>query len=214
MKRILLLALAFANLGGLSHPHPVQAKEAAPVASQELQHYLTQTFPAYRLANTSDYETALKGQDQGQAWLQADFNQDGQADYAVLLINESAQEYRVYYLLRQAQGFHADLLLTRKFAGESSHPIRTPMFFKPAGQSGISGREYNGLTAIPHPEKLSGKQIVALKASRRAFYTSVPAIEVWTGSKATGPADLSDLAYCSRTWFYQAAALKAFDACD
>lgn len=191
-----------------------------PVLGQDhVEDFVAAKMPGYRIARAADYEKMLGAEDRGKALIEADFNGDGKGDYAVLVLSETAREYRVYYLIASAGGLQPQLLLARKWIGATAGAVRTPMFFKPAGQPGISERDYNDLTRIPPARlaKMSPAKIQAERQRKAAHYVAVPAIEVWTGSglEASAPVgDLNDLAYCSRTWFYQSGTLKAFDACD
>lgn len=213
MKRMILSALMLSLLNGLAGPAPARSAPARfntlPV---QVQDYLSQHLPGYRLATSRDYEAAITGEDQGLPFVSADFDQDGQTDWALLLIHDQTWEARVYYLLGRKDGFKPELLLSRKALDTG---IQTPLFFKPAGAEGLTAFDYNELQAIPNWQQLPHSDYLRQRRQKAAHYVSVPAIMVWTGTgqKLAQP-ELSDLAYCQRSWFYQAGVLKAFNACD
>lgn len=151
--------------------------------------------PGFRLARPDDFLPKLTGERRGAVFIQSDLNRDGQIDSAVLVVNEDLKEYRVYLVL----GAHENpqLLFSRKWTALSGgHPIRTPMFLKPAGEA--RPRSYSPLTG---PET--------------AAYTAVPAIEVWSGAQHDErDAEIEELAYCSATWYYDQGQLRHFQVCD
>jgi hypothetical protein len=166
--------------------------------SPDLATLISREVPGFRLAQSTDYVPALQARNRGEPVLQEDFNRDGMKDWAAIVINDRLREYRVYYVVSDAGSYKLNLLLTRTWQTSSNNrPINTPMFLKPAGDPGISGRSYN-----------------SLKGDRTA-YTSVPAIEVWTGQKHNeADKELEEISYCSTTWYYERAMLKSFEACD
>lgn len=209
------LVLGLMMLGGsaaVAAPPPPEIKDA----NKEVDAYLADKMPLYRIAGPGDYAPALKGKDQGEPLIKADFNQDGQMDYAVLLVSESGKKSAVYYLLGHNGDFKPVLLVSRKWtAPAAAKQVTTPMFFKPAGAPGLSERAYNELTQDSQaPAKLSLAERQALHKQKAAFYVSVPALEVWIGQNKSSGDTLDDIAYCSRTWYYQGGVLKAFNACD
>lgn len=209
MKIMPALALFLTLLSG-----PVFASPQAPAVPDELAAFLKQQLPAYRLVIPQDYVPAISASDRGLPFIRADFDRDGQPDYAVLLVQRQTRETRVYFLLRRQAGFHTDLLLSWPALSPGAS-VRTPMSFKKPGEEGLTGVDRNELQKIPNWEHLPSKEVIRLRNAKAAYYLSVPAIIVWTG---VGSPDLRGdemgLNYCSRTWFYQAGRLKAFDACD
>jgi hypothetical protein len=159
----------------------------------------------------------LSGENMGKPIFEADFNQDGKGDWAVLVINDKKKEYRVYYVLREKSEYHLDLLFTRHWKGNASGegPVSSPMFLKPVDDPGISEREYNSLIKddVP-PDKVADAERIAAKAKAES-YKSGPAIEVWTGTGGyERSVNISSLAYCSQSWYYEHGALKTITACD
>ncbi|HEY9841385.1 MAG: hypothetical protein ACAI44_07825 [Candidatus Sericytochromatia bacterium] len=189
---------------------------ASPAAVSTVENFLRQKMPAYRLATAADYSPVLGAEDRGEAVIQADFNQDKMLDYAVLLVNDQDKENRIYYLLGRRSGLETVLLWAGKWH-DQTRPVRNPVFFKPAGDPGMSERTYNTLTNdSDRPATMSAQERREIHALKAAPYLAVPAIEVWTGAgQPSSHADsLSELAYCSKTWYYQGGVLKAFEACD
>jgi hypothetical protein len=176
---------------------------------QDLSILVSRQLNGFRLAEDTDFIAALKNKRERQSVLQEDFDKDGRRDWAAIVINPRSREYRIYYVLNQATGPKFELLLTRTWASSArTNPINTPMFLKPAGDAGISGRTYNDLGPSPGTTARG-------RAAERTLYTSLPAIEVWIGQQHDErDTDLEDISYCSRTWYYDTGKLKQFDACD
>jgi hypothetical protein len=176
----------------------ISVSSAQPQQSPDLATLISREVSGFRLAQPTDYLTILDARTRGESVLQEDFNRDGTRDWAAIVINDRLREYRIYFVASEKGGYKLNLLLTRTWQTSSNtRPINTPMFLKAAGDPGISRRSYNTLTGD------------------RTAYTSVPAIEVWTGQKHNETdKDLEDISYCSTTWYYERAMLKSFEACD
>jgi len=176
--------------------------------------------PGWRLARKDDVSRMLADQARGgraehlgDVLFPADFDGDGRQDAAVLVVNEKLQAYRAYFVLNTKAGVRLEQLFEQKWTKRPSDGvIRNPMFFKPAGAAGISGRVYNTLVYGGTEQK------ARLQADVRnvAQYTKVPAVEIWTGQKGYDEdyGDVGDMAYCSATWYYDAGVLRTFRACD
>lgn len=155
----------------------------------------------------NDFAQVLTEEYRGRPAFQEDFNQDGKMDWAALVINDKLKEYRAYYFLASNNDLNAELLFTRKWERSEGGVVRTPMFLKPVGESGLSSRKYNSLT-----EDDDSALEIEIKA---AYYTSVPAIELWTGGYGDETdSSVGGMAYCSKTWYYEKGVLKSFGACD
>jgi len=211
------VVVAVIGLGGgvwAAHPDRTVAAQSAP--SNDVGAVIAREFPGFRIAQPSDY-LAVLAERRGEPVIREDFNQDGLADVAVMVIDVRRKESRVYFLIASRTGYWFHHLFTRTWLDPSGvRPIRTPMFLKPAGDPGISGRMYNTLT--PADFRRVGPPAPAEAADnerRRSLYRSVPAIEVWTGQHHDErDRDLEDIGYCSRTWYFARNQLKTFDACD
>lgn len=176
--------------------------------------YLAAELPGYRLVRPEDFVPALKDENRGQSLYRADFNGDGQTDYAALVMNAASREARIYYLLGTGKGFQAQQLLSRHWSGQGPG-IRTPIFFKAAGEEGLSARSYNTLTQDDRaPAGLSPAERLAAHQRKAAPYVAVPAIEAWVGENQPSQVTFDEIAYCSDTWYYQAGQRKMFKACD
>ncbi|PIQ24168.1 hypothetical protein COW64_20695, partial [bacterium (Candidatus Blackallbacteria) CG18_big_fil_WC_8_21_14_2_50_49_26] len=151
---------------------PTQAKPPLQPLEKELAVFLQNNLPAYRLANPEDYLPALSESDRGVTLIRADFDQDGLSDYAVLLLHRQTREARIYFLLRRKTSFQADLLLSWP-ALTPGPALQTPMFFKKAGEAGLTARDYNELQEIPNWEKLSNQERMRLRKAKAADYVSV-----------------------------------------
>jgi hypothetical protein len=126
---------------------------------------LSRQQPGFRLANPNDFLPKLDGERRGVVFAHADLNADGQIDSAVLVVNEELKEYRVYLVLGGRENLQ--LLFSRKWTPLSgAHPIRTPMFLKPAGEA--RGRSYSPLTS-----------------RETAVYTVVPPLKCGLASSTT-----------------------------
>lgn len=213
MLKSLRLLLVCAAL--LSLLPPAEATMPPAGESQQVAAILKRELSGWRLAEQADYHPALTAAYHGQAFIGADFNQDGKGDYAVLVVSPERREYRAYYLINRTDGYQPQLLHVRKWTDEAvSGFIRTPMFYKPPGDEGIAGRDYNGLSrAHELPASLSPASRRETVRKRIAFYRSLPAIELFVGASEDDN-ELSLMAYRSKTWFYQQGGLKAFEAWD
>jgi hypothetical protein len=154
------------------------------------------TYAGFRLATSDDFSPKLPVNQHGQVFVQTDFNRDGQIDAGVLVINPRVQEYRIYLALGGQEKLQ--LLFSRKWTLSDGHPIRTPMFLKPAGDAGPAHRHYSVLTG-----------------AETAAYTAVPAIELWSGQyHDERDTNAEQLSYCSMTWYYDRGQLRNFQVCD
>lgn len=182
-----------------------------------------QGLPGFRLAVKSDFVQELAAVATATA-LQADFNNDGRPDWALVAINESSREYRIYYVLNLVQGPRFDLLLSKRFSEASaSGAIRNAIFLKAPGTPGIAHRKYARILgdAIdledPKNDTPAVRQDVA---DRTGEYTAATALEVWTGPARVDARDLRNfpdqgVAYCSTAWYYDRnGTLAHFSACD
>ncbi len=171
---------------------PEAATQPGP---QDVAALISRQQPGFRLSKPDDFWPKLAEGLRGDVSIQADLDRDGQIDSAVLVINENFKEYRVY-LVRGGQE-NLQLLFSRRWTALSgSHPIRTPMFLKPAGEA--RPRSYSPLT---------GREAAA--------YTAAPAIEVWSGAHHDErDVEGEELAYCSEFWYYDQGQLKHFRVCD
>jgi hypothetical protein len=171
----------------------------SPQQREQLAATIAREMPGFRVAALKDYVAVLRGLNVGETAWRADFNRDGRDDWAVVVIDDQARQYRVSYVIATEKGWHVEHLLERQWQETvPPGPIRTPMFFKWPGNPGISQRRY-----------------VTLARDQASFYTAAPAIEVWTGQKHdASDDDLEDIAYCSHTWYYERGALRQFGVCD
>lgn len=180
---------------------------------------LETALPGARLATASDFAPALEEKYRGDTVRQADFNGDGLNDWAVLVVLPRSNAYGVYYIISSEDGPKSMRLVSREHGAEQDAGfIKTPMFFKPAGELGIAARDYNSLAEDSHPGDFSPDAVekrVEQRAKRIAPYRAVPAIEAWTGaSNSQEDQTLEEMAYCSHAWYFDKGALKTFSACD
>ena len=202
---MITLLLLPGPIGTMALIHGQQAN--APAVAQEekdIRAVISAELPGFRLAEVGDYVSALSPDAQGERVIQQDFNRDGKADWAIVVINEQLREYRIYYRVSDQDKYQLIPLFTRRW--RQSPPIQTPMFLKRAGDAGMANRVYKSMVA-PLNRRETQNQM--------AIYESVPAIEVWTGqTHDESDKDLEDLSYCSSTWYYDKGQLKQFEACD
>jgi hypothetical protein len=191
----------------------------SPAASQMVNRGL----PGFRLAVKADFVQELAAVETATA-IQTDFNHDGRDDWAVVAINESSREYRIYYVLNLPQGPRFDLLLSTTFPEASaSGAIRNAIFVKAPGTPGIAHRKYARILgdAIDLEDPKNNTPAIRRDvADRTQEYTSVTALEIWTGPARVDAKDLRNfpdqgVAYCSTAWYYDRnGALAHFSACD
>lgn len=123
----------------------------------ELPESLQSAFPGYRLAKPADFVEPIQKLDQQPqssdythlygnspatcSIFTADFNQDGQRDYAVLLINQTTNYSQFRLLLNRGTAFETVRLTDYEKPPE---PIKglvyIAMFFKPSGEMGAATR--------------------------------------------------------------------------
>ncbi len=158
------------------------AVDAPEVQCQgELPDSLQSTFPGYRLAKPADFVEPIQKLDQQPqssdytslygnspatcSIFTADFNQDGQRDYAVLLINQTTNYSQFRLLLNRGTAFETVRLTDYEKPPE---PIKglvyTAMFLKPTGELGAAARRYFPIKA----DELEWRQFV-----------SSPTVELW-----------------------------------
>lgn len=175
--------------------------------------------PGARLATPSDFSPVLEGKYRGQVLHEADFNGDGLSDWAAVIVDPRSRTYGVYYVISDKPRSRIVKLLSREYRQKEQRGfIKTPMFFKPAGDLGIAGRDYTSLTQDLYPNDSSPgawKRLAEERERKVAPYRAVPAIEVWTGmSSSEKDETLEELSYCSHTWYFETNELKSFNACD
>jgi hypothetical protein len=166
---------------------------------------VVRSMPGFRLANSRDFAPAITGQDgdgreQRRTFFAADFDGDGATpDWAVIVINDAVGEHRYCLLRRNGQ---IDILLQRK-----GLVIEKPMFFKPAGVSGMEQLRYSDLVD-GYSDTVDAIKAGLTKAleRRRGQYRSVPAVEICTSGY--------DLCGTRRTWYFEAGKLRSFTAGD
>ena len=176
-------------------------------------------FPGARLATPADFSPVLEGKYVGQVLHEADFDGEGSSDWAVIIVFPDAATYGVYYVISGNPRPRIMKLFDREYGlDERAGFIKTPMFFKPAGELGIAGRDYTTLTndlSLHDSSAEAWKVYAEERAIRVAPYRAVPAIEVWTGvSGSQKDGTLEQLSYCSHTWYFEKGELKSFSACD
>lgn len=180
--------------------------------SQLVQEHL----PGYHLAREHEYSKEITNELRGHSFYQADFNGDAQSDWAVLVVHSKKKTYGIYFLLSSPKEYQVLKLLEINYSLTTAF-IQNPLLFKPKGDEGLSARKYNTLT---NDGTLFLKTKEALenhwrkRAKLVAPYKAVPAIEVWTVADGKKNLPLDEMAYCSKTWYFQADQLKSFEACD
>jgi hypothetical protein len=200
----ILIAVAIA----VALSHPANAQRPQSVESMAANVVATR-LPGFRLATRDDFVLELRDMvhtpSPTETALREDFDGNGTQDWAVLVINESLKEYRIYYVLSMPDGYRFDLLLSKVWTDPSASRgvIRNALFLKRAGDLGIAARHYAEIPAGDVEE-----------------YKRAPAIEVWTGPARIDAKDLKNfpdagIAYCSTTWHYlRNGTLAHFSACD
>lgn len=230
MKRVLIAAAL-----GVSLPAALVVAHVAAGAlqSQSLESMAATVvagkLPGFRLATRGDFVPELRDQahvpSPTQTVLREDFDGNGLQDWAVLVINESLKEYRIYYVLNMPDGYRFDLLMSKTWTEPSASRgvIRNALFLKRAGDLGVAQRHYArvlGDDVDPSDPKNNTPAMQRDIADRTEEYKRSPAIEVWTGPARIDAKDLRNfpdngIAYCSTTWHYRRnGTLAHFSACD
>ncbi|MBD2102331.1 hypothetical protein [Leptolyngbya sp. FACHB-261] len=144
----------------------------------EIPETLQATFGEFRLAQPDDFIAKIREFDQNPgppgkpkitytcSIFVADFNQDGQQDYAALLVNPKTQTAQFRLAINQDQGTFENAVIRDypKPPQPIAEPLYVAMFLKRSGELGTANREYFPLEGGT--------------AERETFIAS-PAIELW-----------------------------------
>ncbi|MFE1745232.1 hypothetical protein [Coleofasciculus sp. H7-2] len=184
-----------------------------PQCQGEIPAALKASLGEYRLAKASDFVASIRayerenpGQRTTCSIFSADFNEDRQKDYALLLVNPKNNNFRFLIAINQTSG-QFDPAVVKDFIHlpESSEGIiYTAISFKPSGELGSAAREYS-----PLKYGTSEQQIFKAKA----------AIELWKALPTDSAGvpqylEIGTLAYCSNAFYFVDGKLKTFGVCD
>ena len=186
---------------------------------------LKATLSDYRLAQPIDFVPAIRQLDQqprspdftflygnakvGCSLVPADFNEDGQQDYALLLVNEKTSESQFRLMINQGNG-NFESVVTRDYQKPPETVeglVYTAMFFKPPGEMGSAKRKY-----FPLQEG----------TSERTTFVAKPAIELWQPSVASSPSQelkpenfqLDNFGHSSEVFYFVDGQLKTIGVSD
>ncbi len=188
------------------------APSALPVATchDPLPEALQSVVTGDRLATAADFVPAIQTfesnrQDFTCSIYSADFNQDGNLDYALLLINEQTANFRTQLALGQPDGSFQTLVLKeyQPVTDPAEGVVYTSMQFKPAGELGPAARDYS-----------------PLEPAQRDAFVATPALEIWQAielddqGRPSRVDEISSLAYCSDVYYVTAGQLMSFTVCD
>lgn len=184
-----------------------------PQCQGEIPASLKATLGEYRLAKESDFVASIRayerenpGQRTTCSIFTADFNEDRQEDYALLLVNPKNNNFRFLIAINQSSG-KFDPAVVKDFIHlpESSEGIiYTAISFKPSGELGPAAREYSPLK---------------YGTSEQQIFKAKPAIELWKALPTDSAGvpqylEIGTLAYCSNAFYFVDGKLKTFGVCD
>ncbi len=197
---------------------PSSVKSADKQCISEIPKPLKTVLGKYRLAQKSDFIGAIRDFFGSEAapkpfpcpLVKADFNQDGKADYALLLVEPKALKSQFRLAIATADGQFKSVVI-RNY-NQPPKPVEgliyTAMFFKPPGEFGPADRKYFPL-AVGTPELTE--------------FITKPALELWRPFIANAPKsvkgnpanyDIDDLAYCSEVFYFTGEKLQKTLVCD
>ncbi len=176
----------------------------------ELPEALAEVTAGYRLADESDFVSSIRDFNQNAtedltcSIFTADFDEDKDRDYALLLVDDKTSSFRVQLALNQGNGTFKPLVLKEfePLADTEAGSVYISLNFKRPGSEGLANREYSPLTD-----------------TARNVYLSKPAIDHWRAiqmdeqGKPTS-LDVSSLGYCSDAYYYVNGNLVMFTVCD
>jgi hypothetical protein len=166
----------------------------------------------YRLVQRSDFIPAIQNFKRASSTevftcgiFTADFDGDGDRDYALLLVNDETKQFRAQFSLNQGNDTFEPMVLRTYSAMPTvaqGEVVYTSMSFKPKGEAGLALRDYS-----------------PLQSRDREVYTERPAIALWRAILTDDqglPADfeISTLAYCSDAYYFINGKLETFSVCD
>ncbi|MBD2740781.1 hypothetical protein [Coleofasciculus sp. FACHB-1120] len=192
---------------------PPVAALPEPQCQGEIPPSLKASLSEYRLAQESDFVASIRayerenpGQRTTCSIFTADFNEDRQKDYALLLVNPKNNNFRFFIAINQRNGqFNPAVVKDFSHLPESSEGIiYTAISFKPPGELGPAAREYSPLK---------------YGTSEQQIFKAKPAIELWKAlpTDSAGVAqylEIGTLAYCSNAFYFVDGKLKTFGVCD
>ncbi len=206
---------------------PSPSTELPAVKCQgEIPDSLKATLGDYRLAQPIDFVPAIRQFDQQQqrspdfvflygngkvacSLVPADFNQDGQQDYALVLINEKTSNSQFRLVINQGNGNFESVVIRdyQKPPETVEGLIYTAMFFKPSGELGSAKRKYFPLQDGT-PE--------------RTTFIAKPAIELWQPHIASSPSQelkpedfqLGSFGHSSEVFYFVDGQLKTTSVSD
>jgi hypothetical protein len=178
----------------------------------ELPEAVTASIEGYRLAKESDFVPALRQYNESNtdrdftcSVFTADFDEDRDRDYALLLIEEETSNFQLRFALNSGNGTFRSLVLKEfeRVTEPDEGVVYTSINYKPPGEPGLTQREYN-----------------PLNETRSNLYVSQPAISAWRAIDTNAEGlpntveEISSLAYCSDAYYYVEGNLEAFTVCD
>ena len=159
------------------------------------------------MVDQDDFFKAIPENERENRIMPLDINQDGKQDWVMILKQPEQLKYGVYLFLwqdNQTKPFKIIPLLERKYDNKKQDQgfVKTAMFLKEQGKPGLSDREYHSLRNHPQSQQ------------KVSYYISVPAIEVWTGIQGQKDKALDEIAYCSKSFYFEDNTLQILEACD
>lgn len=230
----LLLAACNSGTNSISSPDsPAPPEDTSALTAElpdiqcqgELPEPLKSSLGEYRLAQESDFVQSIRARASDQqnereqyicSIFTADFNEDGQKDYALLLVHQETTDFQFRLVLNQGNGQFNPVVTKdyERLSQPSEGVIYTTMTFKSPGEPGPALRMYFPLKPGT-PE--------------RETFVSKPAIELWAGygNESFGEAEaasreknainvnvIQTLSYCSEIFYFVEDELKKTLVCD
>lgn len=110
MKNLLLLSICFAVACNMKPDTVKEANDASLSSEPEfsIKKYIKEHFPEWEITSNQDYSNlwwSFYSKSGETSQVTADFNDDGESDYGVILKSKTKQEYKLVFLVSQKEKF-------------------------------------------------------------------------------------------------------------